>query len=386
MNKNKQCFFYIFLLIAVSFGYISLNQPGRQLPSQAAKSAFLECTTQLSAGLRNKSQCYYDYFFRLSGKNDTMFAFDSLHELQAVDPDTRLCHLIAHSIGRAAYNNNPKDWKKTLREISPECNYGALHGVVEGYSWGGKKLDTTTLTGICGEKPYPGCIHGLGHVLLVNTGNNIDQSLKMCTAFNSPGYNQACMTGVFMESMIGEGLFEHGYISSKRQQHWIDHFDDFEKMCSSYTGEIADNCWAEIPDASVFKFKNTPAAAVEYCNQAPTSNAGFLCRRHTISALIALSGFDLKKQRYICELPVQNDPNYKRDCYSSLIASASSSLPVKFADTLLDYCNSIPVNYQNKCFQIFNKWLVKRQENQSNIDKICQKAGKYRSACQGKIK
>src|SRR5581483_5538200 len=52
------------------------------------------------ASTPNKEQCYALAFEKLTEQKDWNYSFEVLHALQQVEPQSRGCHFIAHSISR----------------------------------------------------------------------------------------------------------------------------------------------------------------------------------------------------------------------------------------------------------------------------------------------
>jgi len=127
------------------------------------------------------------------------------------------CHSIGHRLGRLGFKLYGSI-TKAFEAGSDPCDYGYLHGVIEGASADFTDADLlramTTLcegTGDATNHGYRQCIHGLGHAAARRVNNDLARGMEFCRAFYTPGNPQPgretteelifnlCVTGVSME-------------------------------------------------------------------------------------------------------------------------------------------------------------------------------------------
>lgn len=129
------------------------------------------------------------------------------------------CHSIAHKLGRLGFRMF-KDIPTAFSQGSDPCDYGYLHGVIEGASADFTDADLvaamTTMcegTGDMNNHGYRQCIHGLGHAAARRVNNDLARGMEFCRAYGA-GQEQGlvttgsspqdvlfrlCITGVSME-------------------------------------------------------------------------------------------------------------------------------------------------------------------------------------------
>lgn len=129
------------------------------------------------------------------------------------------CHSIGHKLGRLGFRMY-KDIPTAFSQGSDPCDYGYLHGVIEGASadFSDEELRQamTTMcegTGDTDNHGYRQCIHGLGHAAARRVNNDLGRGMEFCRAFGEPSPEamvgrdsnindvlfRLCVTGVSME-------------------------------------------------------------------------------------------------------------------------------------------------------------------------------------------
>mgnify|MGYP006274727137 CR=1 FL=1 len=129
------------------------------------------------------------------------------------------CHSIGHKLGRLGFRMF-KDIPTAFKQGSDPCDYGYLHGVIEGASadFSDEELVAamTTLcegTGDTSNHGYRQCIHGLGHAAARRVNNDLARGMEFCRVFGEGGDQnlvtkdssiqevlfRLCITGVSME-------------------------------------------------------------------------------------------------------------------------------------------------------------------------------------------
>ncbi|MGH2398159.1 MAG: hypothetical protein ACRDFW_14545, partial [bacterium] len=131
------------------------------------------------------------------------------------------CHGQAHEFGQALFARL-KEIGPALRECKSRCTSGCMHGVLMEV-FAGKRLGSVgdkserhvkfddvvaQMTQLCGGPEMsslhePGnCAHGVGHALMVVTGDDVEKSLEGCSAFGQAAMEYYCATGIFMEHLM----------------------------------------------------------------------------------------------------------------------------------------------------------------------------------------
>jgi hypothetical protein len=133
-------------------------------------------------------------------------ALDELTAIAATDPAVmRRGHDIAHALGEFAtgFYGGPQ---QALRQCKDNFLYGCYHGALRGYFESRGQTKPSDVVGICqaelGRLLYFQCLHGLGHGVLANLGNDMFRALTYCDALRDDFERQSCYGGVFMENVV----------------------------------------------------------------------------------------------------------------------------------------------------------------------------------------
>ena len=120
------------------------------------------------------------------------------------------CHGVTHLIGAAALARFHGNVTKTLSEGQPMCWSGYYHGVLERSLVRTRSREPAALASVsrklCADESFTpwviyGCLHGLGHGLMIATGMQLPVSLEVCSRLNRWWDRDACRGGVFMENI-----------------------------------------------------------------------------------------------------------------------------------------------------------------------------------------
>jgi methionine-rich copper-binding protein CopC/putative copper export protein len=102
------------------------------------------------------------------------------------------CHSIGHKLGRMGFKIY-QDIPKAFSAGSDPCDYGYLHGVIEGasadFSDEVLRREMTNLcegTGDTTNHGYRQCIHGLGHAAARRVNNDLARGMDFCRVFHKP--------------------------------------------------------------------------------------------------------------------------------------------------------------------------------------------------------
>ena len=125
------------------------------------------------------------------------------------------CHVLGHKLGRLGYRTY-QNIEKAFAAGTDPCDYGYLHGVIEGASSEFTDQDLRkSMTTLCApvakvygedDHMYKQCVHGLGHAAARRVNNNLARGMEFCREYaiveSDPmsGYIfKLCVTGVSME-------------------------------------------------------------------------------------------------------------------------------------------------------------------------------------------
>ncbi len=165
-----------------------------------------DCTPESDDRRRCLEQAFGNVAYRTSGKQ----ALALVAERQASDADVAGgCHRIVHAVGAAVLAREDGDAGKALVDGDSTCWSGFYHGLLERALAPARSAEElgsliTTLCDPSGQNWPPfthyQCLHGIGHGLMLRTGNALDASLELCTRLADQWSRQSCDGGVFMES------------------------------------------------------------------------------------------------------------------------------------------------------------------------------------------
>lgn len=341
----------------------------------AAEKAFEICTDLRGTKFREAQHCYSEVFYFVAKQNSQKFAFNTISVLVKNPKNlTKACHLMAHGVGNGIYDKNPENWQDEIGKASSECSYGEIHGILEGYSSSGNNpFDKKKIPDICIKNNDPACYHGLGHVLIVQTGNDLKKAANLCYVLSEHGAADNCQKGVFMENMIGQSLEDHGLVTAERRKFFYTHLDEFEKLCAAQTNkDFIKACWTETIHASVTKFHGSAEEVFDFCAKAQLPQAAAGCRLHSLAELVPRNGFDPFKAAYMCKIPIENEPGFEKDCYNMIVSVIMANSPNKI-DSASSFCLSLGPEFEHQCV-----YMVKRQVNllraqdPDKADSLCQ--------------
>jgi plastocyanin len=353
-------------------------------PRQAASILVETCKDRREWKFRDVLHCYSEAMYQVATvQTDTNRSFSIIQALQSQDRAAAGCHIIAHGIGWATYDKDPANWKKNVSQMNSACSYGGVHGVIEQYSASGNgNIKKSEVASVCGDRPSWGCLHGMGHVLLVQAGNDIEKAIDLCGAIEKEGRRHHCLNGVYMEHMIAQNLYEHGLASEERRRYWYQGFEEFEKMCRAATGEGALSCWKEIIHAAAMHFDADAPKVFNFCETAQNQEAAKLCRRHALDDVVSRKHYDLIGSKYMCGLAPAYDVDFKKYCLRNLAMGAISNLPPGPTNPAMGYCKVIENEYKEDCYQAIGAALGNLKLGVQARARICANVpADYRNNC-----
>ncbi len=354
--------------------------------SELAKKIKGACETEKIPEGYDPIICYANEFESVALKFGPEFSFKVLDSLKEIDRTATNCHFIVHGIGWGTYKRSPDDIRNLTASMGAACAYGAVHGLLEQYiaALPDEKLTKGAIKDICGDGPPLACVHGIGHIILVEVKDNLDEAVELCSAFQHPEHYQMCLNGAYMEHMIAGGLASEGLVPYSRRYYWYKHIDEFEELCRSLEGRRATACWTEITHATSIKFKNDPKKMFDFCNTAQSIEATKRCRLHSLNDLVITRRYNLSLIKHACTIKQQDDPTFEEECYRYLVAIKLSYYPTKESADIIDYCLSLDKKFHNSCLSKISELLGEIKAKKEVLFDLCQNAPTgYRKICMG---
>ena len=340
------------IIILASILTLGVSVKNKQTENNAVRDIAKACQK-----LPKREQCYAKAFANLTKATNRDYAFETLRELQKVDPQARGCHFIAHAISTAEAQKDISKWKELMNTAPTDCSYGAAHGALEAYvaTFPDGKLPELEIPNICNNPDTNNCTHILGHLLLVLNDNDIPKSLKICQSLphnNSSKFE--CLTGVFMERITALNLEVHG-LATKEALNWAARIPELETLCRAQSGTASVACWKEIVHAALIKFNNDPQKIVDFCETAPGNEETRQCINHSLGIMAAGYHFQLNKMSGVCEARAKA-LDFKNRCYAHLVAATLSTIPQE-KSSATKFCGTIDTQYQPSCFAMIDNSL-----------------------------
>lgn len=174
------------------------------------------CTSGQTEG--DKLICVSNYFIKKATEEGMRVALKEV-TMRWQDKDPWLssyCHVIGHKLGRLGYKLYDGDLAEAFKAGTDPCDYGYLHGVIEGASSGFSDADLRdSMTTLCSpimetfgqdDHMYKQCIHGMGHAAARRVNNDLVRGMEFCKEYPVDSQDAMsayiftlCITGVSME-------------------------------------------------------------------------------------------------------------------------------------------------------------------------------------------
>lgn len=339
----------------------------------------------------NWRDCYGRKMTEITKKHDFALTLKVISELQKQDEKVNDCHILAHYSAISAVEKDPGKWQNILKLVElSDCNYGYIHGSLEGLSRVDPNflINARTIPKICaqiadikGSKGADqGCAHIMGHLTLAsfcdkNLNTSLEKAVKVCSSVTN-SLQHECFAGIFMESFTRDNLSVHCETPKASWDEELVH--NQEVICKSFNGEASISCWQEISHLYNSLFPDDPASVYKACTKAEAPEKISACYLHAVATLIR--GPEEKKYlKSICQ-PVANNSQAHHACISyalgSILTASINSLP-----RALLFCQSHDEDSQEPCFDGIMRSIKNKTTGPDRIKACKELPTKYQEHC-----
>src|SRR3989344_4866677 len=98
--------FFALIFITCLLTFIFIAKSPNNATTQSRK-IFNSCKKEIDT---KKQFCFSKYFQEITEKKDHIFAYETLKQLQKIEPRSTGCHLIAHIISSTETKKDPNNW------------------------------------------------------------------------------------------------------------------------------------------------------------------------------------------------------------------------------------------------------------------------------------
>ena len=177
-------------------------------------------TTVASCAKKSGFGCYRQAFGNLVFREGPTKALATVQTDSTTIPGVRAdCHQIVHAVGHAALAYYHDNAGEALAHGAMTCNSGYYHGVIELSIAGLPRSKIVPIVRkLCANTSIANntfllyqCVHGLGHGLMIYSGDDLPYSLKVCDRLTTSFDQVACTGGVFMQN-LATGMISSRYV------------------------------------------------------------------------------------------------------------------------------------------------------------------------------
>jgi hypothetical protein len=384
---NSRILWFFLALLFLSSAFFAKNFGKALIDNYSNNSALSirDMTHSINFQCRDsdeKDQCYGNAFYEITKKHNQQFAISVLEELQKINPqDANGCHFMAHKISQAEVEKNPEEWQKNLIEISPSlCTGGFLHGIIEAHMATDPSftINEQSFKDICDNVytkhrtwfAWRGCVHNMGHLMLVQTEGNIERAVSSCDEINKTETKYECLSGAFMERITGENLIAHGILEKRTDWMNEEFTHNTEQLCAQYKSAMpARTCWKVISYLYFATSNHDPRGLYEKCQRAPEKNMRDECFIYGAGNMVVTTRFDQADLYNVCH---QFPPNHHlfTNCMNQIIGSLlTSSLNNK--NKVLSLCSQTYNSHKEACYARVIDTLKMAKAPNEVLNKTC---------------
>lgn len=226
-----------------------------------------------------------------------------------------VCHSLFHSIGKGAAESSDSAWDVFMLGTG-ECNWGYVHGAVEGYLDVGATSIIAQAEALC----TPGsdlsmddyyvasvagnCVHGAGHALFHINEDPIEAEAGCREAFSDTSSALNCIDGMIME---------FGNSDAAKAG---DHAD----ICTRIKKDAKEACYKNIALTWYYQSNGDYLGVLRKCGEAVEDDLIYHCTFGAGNLFTVQQGFDLQAMETLCDTL---DGTYLRGCYTGATAAAA---------------------------------------------------------------
>jgi cytochrome c553 len=167
-------------------------------------------TTVADCERSNKPFCFRQAYGNLAFREGPTKALAQLdNDSRTISGVRADCHQITHWVGHAGLARYHGNAAEALAHGAMTCNSGYYHGVIERSLSGVPRSEVVHIARrLCTSESVTKeefllyqCVHGLGHGLMIYSGDDLPWSLRTCHQLNDDFDRVSCTGGVFMQNL-----------------------------------------------------------------------------------------------------------------------------------------------------------------------------------------
>ncbi len=331
-------------------------------------------TTLADCARSNTFACYEQAFgnltYRLGPKRALALYAQDINRISTVSID---CHRIGHAMGSAALVRFRGDVGEAMAQGSALCGSGYYHGIMERALYGTKLQQLGPVARrLCSNSTVSStpfldyqCLHGLGHGLMIYTGDDLPLSLRTCDQLSTDWAQISCTGGVFMEN------FTTFY---KTRTHWVSSKDLFYP-CDAVTVRYKYFCYDLVTARILPQLHWNWSRTAAECWHAERAWVA-ICFRSFGRDAWSTNGPSATAALRLCRLA----GSMQRECdFSAALQIANDTAKLAPAAA---FCNRTPLTIQSYCFRGMGVTASVLDPKVPMLFHVCQLyAGRYAGSC-----
>jgi hypothetical protein len=236
-----------------------------------------------------------------------------------------VCHQLFHLIGAGASRSTKTPWEVFILGSS-ECNWGYVHGAVEGYLQGDIESVISRAGALCsipegieGEAKYiesvaGNCVHGTGHALFHANENPFEAETGCRRSFQTNQQALDCIDGMIMEFGNSDAAKAGKYAN----------------LCQKIGEDAKETCYRNIALTWFYQSNGDYAKVLNQCREASTEDLIYTCTWGAGNLFTVQQGFDLDSMTKLCG---GLDGVYLRGCYTGAAVAGALGVNTRVLTT-----------------------------------------------------
>ena len=291
----------------------------------------------------HRSRCFQQAFGNIAyrdGPKDALALVETVYG-NGSDP---ACHRVTHLIGAASLARFGGNVTRTLAAGDPTCWSGYYHGVLERSLVKLKSRKVADLAPVArtlctGEGMTPwvlyGCLHGMGHGLMIATGLNLPTSLEVCARLGRWWDHDACRGGAFMENISSSYGFRSRWLKD----------DDSVYPCNWVADAVARRCYQIVTSRILTLVGDSWERTATTCAGVEKSFV-HMCFQSFGRDVSSRSGRDPDKVAELCE--IARPFGGEGDCVAAAAYDTTANFTSGERGRAL--CEAVHVGVQDRCY------------------------------------